>query len=172
MGLGALRIKTNFRKHLCWRWRSFPCLSTFIWTWLVCNDRRFCPRGPPLIKDYCSLTFIGIRFVIIIIFILAQGPPVDQGPKPGRRHLPKHLNTHRPPKSQQNKFCASVLIPHVQCFDISLSPWMGGFVGGWPTFNDGCLRVSALWLQVKTGSRPSYDLDKCWRLEGREGDET
>jgi len=25
---------------------------------------------------------------------------------------------------------------------------------------------------VKTGSRHSYDLDKGWRLEGREGDET
>ena len=101
--------------------------------------------------NFCVIfMYIKIRFVIIIIFVPAQGPPVDQGPKPGWRHLPKYLNTHRPPKSQQNKFCAPVLIRLVlvQCFDITLSPWMGGFVCGWPTLNDGCLRVGALWLQV------------------------
>ena len=111
---------------------------------------------------------IGIRFVIIIIFVPAQGPPVDQGPKPGWRHLPKHLNTHQPPKSQQNKFCAPVLMSRVlvQCFDISLSSWMGGFVGGPLSMMAVCESVhfDCKYL-VKTGSRPSYDLDEGWREE-------
>ena len=121
--------------------------------------------------NFCVMfIFIGIRFVIIIIFVPAQGPPIDQGPKPGRRHLPKHLNTRRPPKSQQNKFCAPVIMPRVlvQCFDISLSPWMGGFVGGPLSMMAVCESVhfDCKYI-VKTGSRHSYDFIRAggWREE-------
>jgi len=113
----------------------------------------------PLEDPFLVCLHLFERSSFVMIIVSAQGPPVDQGPKPGWRHLPKHLNTCRPPKSRQNKFCAPVLIPRVldQCFDISLSPWMGGFVGGPLSMMAVCVSVhfDCKYI-VKTGSRHSW----------------